>query len=123
MGAPLDEAGAPRKNPVASAKEKVPSYERWPVLCARLDGLCTDEDLVVLPVAVVVKNPGQPRPRERCQLVDGEVPLRLHDTIRWSIARALDAADGNYAEAARMLGIARSTLYRMASRYGVCCAR
>lgn len=108
---------------MATAEEKVPTYERWPVLRARLDALCTDEDLVVLPVAVVVKNPGQPRPREQRQLLDGEVPLRLHDTIKWTIARALDAADGNYAEAARMLGIARSTLYRMASRYEVCSAR
>jgi DNA-binding NtrC family response regulator len=46
--------------------------------------------------------------------------LDLASVERWAIARALTAAGGNKAEAARLLGIGRRTLYdRLAERSGV----
>jgi len=55
--------------------------------------------------------PGDARPTER-------EPLRKLGE-RDALLRALDEAGGNLSEAARLLGVARTTLYRMMQRHGV----
>jgi DNA-binding NtrC family response regulator len=47
---------------------------------------------------------------------------RLADGERDMILRAMRSARGNLAEAARLLGISRSTLYRKLARYGLAAA-
>jgi two-component system NtrC family response regulator len=53
----------------------------------------------------------------------GEVPLSLEAFERCALERALDAAGGDATEAARRLGIGRSTFYRKLARHGVAARR
>jgi transcriptional regulator of acetoin/glycerol metabolism len=46
-------------------------------------------------------------------------PTPLEDAERAAIVAALEEAGGNIAETARRLGIAKATLYRKMSAYGV----
>jgi transcriptional regulator of acetoin/glycerol metabolism len=46
-----------------------------------------------------------------------EVVLPLNEVKRRVIVDALDKCDGNYALAARLLGIGKTTIYRMAKVY------
>ncbi|AKU94440.1 hypothetical protein AKJ09_01104 [Labilithrix luteola] len=46
-----------------------------------------------------------------------EASSGLHDAERDALRKALARADGNMAQAARELGVARSTLYRMLKRH------
>jgi len=48
-----------------------------------------------------------------------EVPMSLEELERWAIERAVAACGGNLSEAARRLGIGRSTLYRKMQQYGI----
>jgi len=48
-----------------------------------------------------------------------EVPLSLAAYERCALARALEEANGDAAQAARRLGIGRSTLYRKLSKHGL----
>ncbi|MCZ2406803.1 MAG: sigma-54-dependent Fis family transcriptional regulator [Burkholderiales bacterium] len=103
----------------AGLRERLRAYP-WPgnmrqlssvlrTVCALLD----DDDAVIdwqhLPddlVHALRQQPGTtPAPSE-------DMPTDLRSLSRHSIARALQACAGNYSEAARMLGIGRSTLYR-----------
>ena len=43
---------------------------------------------------------------------DGDIPLDLERAERWLIKRAIDRADGNISEAARLLGTNRTRIYR-----------
>jgi len=67
--------------------------------------------------------------REQAALADrvarGQVPLRsaIEELKRTSVARALEATSGNWAEAARRLGMDRSNLHHMAHRLGLAAAR
>ncbi len=45
--------------------------------------------------------------------------LLLDEVIKQTLVRSLDETDGNRRRAATMLGVSRSTLYRMLSRYGL----
>ena len=52
----------------------------------------------------------------------GEGPpdtLRLEELERWAVGRAVEASGGNLTEAARRLGIGRTTLYRKLEAYGM----
>lgn len=51
-------------------------------------------------------------PAAELQAPHGELPTDLRTLSHQSIARALQSCAGNHSEAARMLGIGRSTLYR-----------
>jgi DNA-binding NtrC family response regulator len=46
-------------------------------------------------------------------------PAALADVEGEAVRRALAGSDGNLSEAARQLGVARSTLYRMMERHGL----
>jgi transcriptional regulator of acetoin/glycerol metabolism len=46
-------------------------------------------------------------------------PLLLDEVIRRTLVRSLEETDGNRRRAADLLGISRSTLYRMLARYSL----
>jgi DNA-binding NtrC family response regulator len=46
-------------------------------------------------------------------------PLTLDEVIKQTVIRSLRKTEGNRRRSASMLGISRSTLYRMLSRYGI----
>jgi DNA-binding NtrC family response regulator len=46
-------------------------------------------------------------------------PLTLDEVIKQTVIRSLRKTKGNRRRSANMLGISRSTLYRMLSRYGI----
>jgi len=56
--------------------------------------------------------------RERSQM-GGELPLSLHAYERCALERALRETAGDATEAARRLGIGRSTLYRKLAKHGI----
>ena len=47
------------------------------------------------------------------------MPLLLDEVIKRTLVRSLEETDGNRRRAADLLGVSRSTLYRMLSRYGI----
>jgi transcriptional regulator of acetoin/glycerol metabolism len=64
-------------------------------------------------IATVSKAPFEPeRPTD-------ESPLLLDEIIKRTLMRSLERTDGNRRRAADLLGVSRSTLYRMLSRYGL----
>jgi len=48
---------------------------------------------------------------------ESQSPMQLDDVIRQTLMRSLEETDGNRQQAASLLGISRSTLYRMLQRY------
>ena len=48
-----------------------------------------------------------------------ELPLGLEELERWAVKRALRGTDGRVTEAAKALGIGRTTLYRKLEKYGL----
>jgi DNA-binding NtrC family response regulator len=63
-----------------------------------------------LPTANAVTNEAQS---------DAQAPLLLDEVIRRTLVRSLEETEGNRRRAADLLGISRSTLYRMLTRYGL----
>jgi DNA-binding NtrC family response regulator len=59
---------------------------------------------------------GRPAPEEE---EGARGPLLLDDVIRKTLLRSLEETEGNRRRAADLLGVSRSTLYRMLSRYGL----
>ena len=50
----------------------------------------------------------------------GEPPgFLLDDVIKKTLVRSLEETEGNRRRAADLLGVSRSTLYRMLTRYGI----
>jgi transcriptional regulator of acetoin/glycerol metabolism len=56
-----------------------------------------------------------PRP----QAEDGPASLLLDEVIKRTLVRSLEETDGNRRRAGDLLGISRSTLYRMLARYSL----
>jgi transcriptional regulator of acetoin/glycerol metabolism len=55
------------------------------------------------------------------QIDFGSEPLGflLDDVIKKTLVRSLEETEGNRRRAADLLGVSRSTLYRMLTRYGI----
>jgi transcriptional regulator of acetoin/glycerol metabolism len=58
-------------------------------------------------------------PPELRQAAATPPPLGIADVERDALIRALATARGNVSAAARILGVARSTVHRMKHRYGL----
>ncbi len=99
--------------------------------------MLTDADLLrfsELPEHIADANFGGRRPGEfdehgeampdelfehRAPHIDEAVPLLLDEVIKRTLMRSLEETDGNRRRAADLLGVSRSTLYRMLARYGI----
>ena len=58
--------------------------------------------------------------RPSATAVGGEIPgFLLDDVIKKTLVRSLEETEGNRRRAADLLGVSRSTLYRMLTRYGL----
>ena len=58
--------------------------------------------------------------RSSAAAVGGEIPgFLLDDVIKKTLVRSLEETEGNRRRAADLLGVSRSTLYRMLTRYGL----
>jgi DNA-binding NtrC family response regulator len=62
-----------------------------------------------------LSEPVQPSP----PAPEAQSPLLLDDVIKKTLVRSLEETEGNRRRAADLLGISRSTLYRMLARYGL----
>ncbi len=60
----------------------------------------------------------EPAAQPRNSARDGG-PLLLDEVIKRALIRSLEETDGNRRRAADLLGVSRSTLYRMLARYGI----
>ena len=63
--------------------------------------------------------PVMPFPTDPAPRVDSHGPFLLDEVIKRTLVRSLEETDGNRRRAADLLGISRSTLYRMPARYGL----
>ncbi len=76
----------------------------------------------IKPIATEPNEPDQVAPASLpgmdWELPDGS-PLLLDNMIRKTLVRSLHETEGNRRRAANLLGVSRSTLYRMLSRYGL----
>ena len=74
--------------------------------------------LQTVPNLPAVHSAGPPLPIEPVNC-EAAAPLLLDEVIKHTLVRSLEESEGNRRRAADLLGISRSTLYRMLARYGL----
>jgi transcriptional regulator with GAF, ATPase, and Fis domain len=82
----------------------------------------TGDELLYVADELAALGPGVERVVRRSPpLSFGELPLGflLDDVIKKTLVRSLEETEGNRRRAADLLGVSRSTLYRMLTRYGL----
>jgi transcriptional regulator of acetoin/glycerol metabolism len=58
-------------------------------------------------------------PAPRIDFASEPLGFLLDDVIKKTLVRSLEETEGNRRRAADLLGVSRSTLYRMLTRYGI----
>jgi DNA-binding NtrC family response regulator len=82
----------------------------------------TGDELLYVADELAALGPGAERVVRRSSALSfGEMPLGflLDDVIKKTLVRSLEETEGNRRRAADLLGVSRSTLYRMLTRYGL----
>jgi transcriptional regulator with GAF, ATPase, and Fis domain len=82
----------------------------------------TGDELLYVADELATLGPGAERIVRRSPALNfGEMPLGflLDDVIKKTLVRSLEETEGNRRRAADLLGVSRSTLYRMLTRYGL----
>lgn len=102
----------PEKEPSVTSTNESGGPGRW----LKIEQASTPQDSGPSDVAAEVGTSPTP-----FQVNDGEQawPLTLDEIIKRTVLRSLRDTNGNRRRAASMLGVSRSTLYRMLSRYGL----
>ena len=77
-------------------------------------GAGTTPDTAEPRTALAIDTPAEPHAAE-----PNGGPLLLDEVIKRALIRSLEETDGNRRRAADLLGVSRSTLYRMLARYGI----
>lgn len=102
-----------------AAEETLVAY-RWPGNIRELKNTLWRAAILARGTAIDVVHLGLPADLPAPPPARGTTALRtLEDAERDTIRMALDAAKGNRSQAARTLGIARSTLLEKLKRYGL----
>jgi DNA-binding NtrC family response regulator len=102
--------GRPVSGIARSAIEQLADY-RWPGNVRELEGILRKGVLQCGGLTLQVEH--LPAFRETCGEVGGMRTARLQDVVEQHVLHVLKSCDGNKVRAAELLGISRSTLYRM----------
>ncbi len=88
----------------------------WPGNIRQLRSML--ESAVVLSSGGTIDLDDLPLKRESAASASGPVELNLSKLKGWAVGEALRRSDNQINKAAKLLGVARSTLYKLAERYG-----